>query len=199
MIYGYCRCSTNESKQDISRQKRELKDMGATDDTIFMEYRSATKNGCPVLMDLLEMVQTDDTIVITEISRIARRMRDLCNFLDIIESKCLKLVVGDSIIIDCTNRKKIDPMTKAFVQMAGISAELEVNMTQQRIQSGIKNAKSKGVKLGRPKTTISDIPQNVKNYFHQYENDKINKSDYARLCGISRPTLDKYIAILTDR
>ena len=36
MIYGYSRCSTNETKQDINRQVRELKAAGAEE--IFMEY-----------------------------------------------------------------------------------------------------------------------------------------------------------------
>ena len=35
MVYGYARCSTNEKLQDIDRQKRELKELGATDKTIF--------------------------------------------------------------------------------------------------------------------------------------------------------------------
>ena len=29
MVYGYARCSTNEDKQDINRQIRELKSAGA--------------------------------------------------------------------------------------------------------------------------------------------------------------------------
>ena len=36
MIHGYARCSTNESKQDIDRQVRELKQAGA--ENIFLEY-----------------------------------------------------------------------------------------------------------------------------------------------------------------
>lgn len=43
MIYGYARCSTNEKMQDISRQVRELKQKGATDKTIYLEYESGTK------------------------------------------------------------------------------------------------------------------------------------------------------------
>ena len=35
MIYGYARCSTNESKQDINRQIRELKKLGASDETMY--------------------------------------------------------------------------------------------------------------------------------------------------------------------
>ena len=36
MTYGYARCSTNETKQDINRQVRELKSAGAEE--IFLEY-----------------------------------------------------------------------------------------------------------------------------------------------------------------
>ena len=36
MNHGYARCSTNESKQDIDRQVRELKQAGA--ESIFLEY-----------------------------------------------------------------------------------------------------------------------------------------------------------------
>ena len=50
MTYGYCRCSTNETKQDVNRQKRELIEMGAEITTIFMEYESGTKQNRPELM-----------------------------------------------------------------------------------------------------------------------------------------------------
>ena len=43
MIYGYARCSTNEKLQDINRQVRELKQQGATDTTIYLEYESGGK------------------------------------------------------------------------------------------------------------------------------------------------------------
>jgi DNA invertase Pin-like site-specific DNA recombinase len=43
MLYAYARCSTNESKQDIDRQKRELKKMGVKETEIFFEYESWTK------------------------------------------------------------------------------------------------------------------------------------------------------------
>jgi transcriptional regulator GlxA family with amidase domain len=36
MIYGYARCSTNEDKQDIQRQVRELKNAGA--ESVYLEY-----------------------------------------------------------------------------------------------------------------------------------------------------------------
>lgn len=43
MQFGYCRCSTNESKQDIDRQKRELRQLGIKESNIFFEYESGSK------------------------------------------------------------------------------------------------------------------------------------------------------------
>lgn len=42
MIYGYCRCSTDETKQDIARQERELVAMGVDTANIFTEYAHGT-------------------------------------------------------------------------------------------------------------------------------------------------------------
>ena len=45
--YGYCRCSTNEKKQDIDRQKRELYSLGVQHiENIYWEYESGTNKNC---------------------------------------------------------------------------------------------------------------------------------------------------------
>lgn len=199
MVYGYCRCSTNETKQDINRQKRELTELGATADTIYFEYESGTKINRPELNKLLNVVQDGDTIVTTEISRITRSTKQLCDIIEIVKNKRLKLVIKNSVTLDCTAGENIDPMTKAFLQMAGVFAELERNMICDRVKSGMNNAKAKGKRLGRPQLTIDDIPDSVKKHFDKYREGEFTKKEYAQLCNISRPTLDKYIAIMTDK
>ena len=197
MVYGYCRCSTDESKQDIDRQKRELKEMGATDNTIYWEYESGTKINRPELMKLMDVVKSGDTIVTTEVSRITRSTKQLCDIIDQCQDKGLKLIIRGSITVDCTGGD-LDPMTKAFLQMAGVFAELERDMISNRIKSGIRNAKAKGVRLGRPKVTMENIPNKVIEHLKTYQAGVITKSDYAKMCGVSRPTLDKYIAIMKE-
>lgn len=199
MVYGYCRCSTNEKKQDINRQRKELKEMGATDNTIFMEYESGTKINRVELNRLLEIVKQGDIIVVTEISRITRSTKQLCDIIELVRNKGLKLVIKGSITLDCTNGENIDPMTKAFLQMAGVFAELERNMICDRVKSGINNARSKGVKLGRPALTATDIPDKFIKLYDKYINGEITKTDYAKLCDISRPTLDKYISVIKEQ
>ena len=199
MIYGYCRCSTNESKQDVNRQKRELKSMGVEDSSIFLEYESGTKVNRPELNKLLNVVSSGDTIVTTEISRLTRSTKQLCDLIDLIKEKHLKLIIKDSLTIDCTSTDSIDAMTNAFLLLTGVFAELERNMIIDRVKSGMNNARAKGVRLGRPQLTIDGIPDKVKSMFERYRNNQISKTEYAILCGISRPTLNKYLAIMADK
>ena len=90
MIYGYARCSTNEDLQDINRQIRELKQQGATDTTIYKEYESGTKVNRAELQKLLNVIQTGDTIVATEVSRITRSTKQLCEILELAKEKKIR-------------------------------------------------------------------------------------------------------------
>ena len=195
MIYGYARCSTSEELQDIDRQKRELKELGATDKTIFFEYESGTKAGRVELEKLFNTVQTGDTIATTEISRLTRSTRQLCDIISTVEDKRLKLIIKGSLTIDCANGN-IDPMTTAFLQIAGVFAELERNMISQRVKSGMANAAAKGKALGRPKTTADDVPGIFYKHYPKYKNGEINKKEFSRLCNLSYPTVYKYLSIV---
>ena len=199
MVYGYCRCSTCESKQDVNRQKRELKLLGVDESGIFLEYESGTKVNRPELNKLLNVVTTGDTIVTTEISRLTRSTKQLCDLIDLIKEKHLKLIIKDSLTIDCTSNDSIDAMTNAFLLLAGVFAELERNMIVDRVRSGMANARAKGVKLGRPALTADKIPAKVVALFDRYREKQISKTEYAKLCDLSRPTLNKYLSILTDK
>jgi DNA invertase Pin-like site-specific DNA recombinase len=148
---------------------------------------------------MLSVVNDGDTIVTTEISRITRSTKQLCDIIELVKQKHLKLIIKDSITINCKNSDSIDPMTTAFLQIAGVFSELERNMIADRVRSGMANARAKGVKLGRPALTADKIPAKVVALFDRYRNKQISKSEYAVLCGISRPTLNKYIALLTDK
>jgi len=192
-IYGYARCSTNDTKQDIERQRRELIAMGAQE--IYLEYESGTKINRPELTKVLAHIAVGDTLVALEVSRLTRSLKQLCDIIELVKARQVKLVIG-SLVIDCTG--PMDAMTEAMLKIMGVFAELEHSMTIERIASGLRHARAKGVRLGRPKLTAKDIPKKVIDKFALYQSGEITKTDYARLCGISRPTLYKYIALMTD-
>lgn len=195
MKYGYARCSTNESKQDITRQIKELKQYGVSEDNIYLEYESGTKVNRIELNRLLDVVGEGDTIVTTEVSRITRSTKQLCDLIELVKAKHIKLIIGNSMTVDCT-QGDIDPMTKAFLQMAGVFAELERNMIVARIRSGMENAKAKGKHIGRKEATKDDIPPMFMRYYQEYKADKYNVTELAKLCGMSRTTVYKYIRLL---
>ena len=156
MVYGYARCSTNESKQDIDRQKRELKALGVKQSNIYFEYGSGTKADREQWLLLMNKVQKGDTIISTEVSRITRSTKQLCDIIDKAREIGLKLVIG-SFVVDCTN-DKLDAMTEGMLKMMGVFAEMERNIISERVKSGMANAREKGSKIGRPQTTADKIP-----------------------------------------
>lgn len=193
MIYGYARCSTNEKMQDINRQVRELKQMGVTDETMYLEYESGTVSNRVQLNRLLECVEQGDTIIATEVSRITRSEKQLCEIIEFAKNKNIKLVFGN-FVVDCT--KELDPMTEGMIKMMGVFSELERNMISQRVKSGMENARAKGKVIGRHKTTKDNLPKIfIKNY-EKYKNGQITKMDLSRLSEISYPTVYKYINIM---
>lgn len=193
MIYGYARCSTNEDLQDINRQVRELKMQGATDETIYTEYESGTKVNRIELAKLLNIVQEGDIIYATEVSRITRSTKQLCDIIELAKQKQIKLVLG-TFVVDCS--KELDPMTEGMLKMMGVFAELERNMISQRVKSGMENAKAKGKNIGRPSTTADDIPHIFYRHYPKYQKGEINKKEFSRLCSLSYPTIYKYLNII---
>ena len=193
MIYGYARCSTNEKKQDIDRQVRELKAEGA--EKIFLEYEHGDAAVKRELEELFSAVVAGDTIIVLEVPRLARSTKQLCEIIELVKQKQIKLVIVGSITVDCT-QGRLDPMTNAFIQMSGVFAELELGMIRERVRSGMANAKAKGAKIGRPRVTLDEVPPLFLRHYPAYKNGNLNVSELARVCELSRTTVYKYLQML---
>ncbi len=193
MIYGYARCSTNEELQDINRQVRELLQLGVPHTNIYREYESGMKTNRVELNRLINTVKSGDTIISTEVSRITRSTKQLCEIIEFAKDRHIKLVLG-TLVVDFT--KELDPMTEGMLKMMGVFSELERNMISQRVKSGMQNAKAKGRKIGRPTTTAEDIPSVFYKHYPKYKKGEINKAEFSRLCELSYPTIYKYLHIV---
>lgn len=192
MDYGYCRCSTNESRQDIDRQKRELKKLGIKEEHIYWEYVSGSKDNKIEWNRLLKTVGEGDCISCTEVSRLTRSTRQLCEIIEIARAKRIKLVIG-TFAVDCTG--DLDPMTQGMLLMWGVFSEMEKNLISQRVKSGMANAAAKGTIIGRPNTTVDNLPSNFLRHYPKYRAREITLTELARLCAMSRQTVYKYINI----
>ena len=193
MNYGYARCSTNETKQDINRQVRELKEAGAEE--IFLEYEHGDSKIKDQQRALFETAKEGDTIITLEVPRLARSTKQLCEIIDVIHNKKLRLVILGSITLDCRNGK-CDPMSEAFLQMAGVFSQLELAMIRARVRSGMENARAKGANIGRPQSTKEDIPSIFLRHYPSLKSGKLNVSELARVCDLSRTTVYKYVSLL---
>lgn len=196
--YGYCRCSTNEKKQDIDRQKRELYSLGVQHiENIYWEYESGTNKNRVELNKLLNQVEQTDTICVTEVSRLTRSTSHLCEILKLVKDKQIRLIIG-SFIVDCRT-DDIDPMTKGMLLMWGVFAEMERDITSSRVKSGMANAKAKGKHIGRPKTDAESIPVGFWRYYPKYKNKEINVTEFAKLSELSRKSIYKYLKIAEQK
>ena len=193
MDYGYSRCSTNETKQDINRQVRELKPAGAKQ--IFVEYEHGDAKVKSQQQAMFAEAQAGDTIIVLEVSRLARSTQQLCEIIDLVREKHLRLVIVGSITLDCRNGQA-DPMSEAFLQMAGVFSQLELAMIRARVRSGMENARAKGRQIGRPQVSKEDIPATFLRHYPAYKSKQLNVSELARVCDISRTTVYKYIGLL---
>ena len=95
------------------------------------------------------------------------------------KEKRLRLEILGSITVDCT------------------AGELELSMTRARVKSGMANARAKGAAIGRPKTTLDDLPVAFLKFFPAYKSGNMTAIELARVSGIGRTTLYKYLKIAT--
>ena len=197
VTYGYARCSTDESRQDIDRQKRELFALGVQEDKhIYWEYESGTRTDRPELQKLMDVISEGDTLAATEVSRLTRSTKQLCEILQSVQDKRIRLLIG-SFAVDCRSAE-IDPMTKGMLMMWGVFSEMERDIISQRVKSGMKNAAAKGKRIGRPKTTVQTLPAKFWKYNGLYKSGELTISEYAKLLGCSRTTLYKYLEMTTE-
>lgn len=109
--------------------------------------------------------------------------------------KKLRLIITNSITMDCQSGNP-DPMTEAFLQIAGVFSQLELSMIRARVRSGIENARLKGKQIGRKPIGPEDIPDSFFRYYSRFQAGEINLSELARLTQKSRPIVYHYIRVL---
>ncbi len=172
---------------------RELKTAGA--DTLFLEYEHGDSKVKSQQEAMFAQAQAGDTILTLEVPRLARSTQQLCEIIDRVREKRLRLVIIGSITLDC-REGRADPMSEAFLQMAGVFSQLELSMIRERVRSGMANAKAKGKQIGRPQTTKDSIPAIFLRHYPAYKNGQLNITELSRVCDLSRTTIYKYISLL---
>ena len=179
MKIAYVRVSTVE--QNEARQIEALEKYGI--EKWFTEKVSAKDANRPQLQQMLDFAREGDTIYIHDFSRLARSTKDLLDITERLQEKGIHLV---------SNKESIDtstPTGKLMLTMIAAINEFERTNLLERQREGIAIAKRNGVYSGR-KPFKSDKFEGL---YSQYIGREINKSEFAKLLEVSRPTLDKLI------
>lgn len=140
-------------------------------------------------------MEEGSSLIVCEVSRLSRSTQQLCEILNRFKENHMRLVILNSVTIDCRNGEP-DGMSKAFLQMAGVFSELELSMIRARVRSGMANARAKGKQIGRRPVTKADLPAVFLKHYPLYANGMMNVSELARVCDLSRPTTYKYIRMM---
>lgn len=194
-LHGYARCSTNGDKQDINRQIRELKAAGAT--RLWYEYEHGDAETKEQQALMLQETKPGDTVIVCEVSRLCRSTQQFCALINEIKAKKLRLQIINSITFDARGGdENLDPLTVCMLQMCAIFSELELQLIRSRVRSGMKNAKAKGVKLGRPTLTSETIPDTAYRYLQMLETGTINITEMSKLLNVSRPTIYRWLKVM---
>jgi DNA invertase Pin-like site-specific DNA recombinase len=152
----YCRVSTNHG-QDPELQLRELREYAASRGwKIMQEYVdqgvSGSKDSRPALNRLMSDAHQRkiDAVLVWKLDRFGRSLRHLVNALAELEA------LGVAFISLRDNLDLSTPSGRLMFQIIGAMAEFERSLIQERVKAGLRNAKAKGQRLGRPRADVDE-------------------------------------------
>lgn len=175
MIFGYARVSTEE--QCLNRQIDALEQYGV--DELLTEKMTGMKKDRPELSRLLDKLRAGDTVVVESLSRLGRSTKDL---LELVEQFDKRGVVFISL------KESIDistPTGKLLLTVLSALCQFERDLTVQRTNEGLKAARARGRKGGRPPKDHKTVEKALKLYDAQTH----SVSEICEVCSISQGTL----------
>lgn len=194
MNYGYVRVSTQKQKTD--RQMVELLETGLEKRKIYIDKQSGKDFNRENYQKLKKRLKKGDCIFIKSIDRLGRNYTEIINeWNELTKIMRCDIVVLDMSLLDTRERK--DNLIGKFIsdivlQILSFVAENERVNIKQRQMEGIKIAKEKGVRFGKPP---KELPDNFDFLLEQYKAGKMSIQEILSLCHLSRATFYRKIKI----
>ena len=192
MIYGYIRVSTKAQK--IDRQYEEIKQFGIDDKYIYVDKESGKDFDRTNYQKLIKRIKKDDLLVVKSIDRLGRNYHMILDeWSYITKVKCADIKVLDMPLLDTRIEGKNlvgKFISDIVLQVLSFVAENERNNIRERQAEGIRIAKEKGVRFGRPKAST---PSNTSEILNKYINHEITNVEAAKLIGVSRGTFFRLV------
>jgi DNA invertase Pin-like site-specific DNA recombinase len=173
------------SDQTLTPQTDALNDAGC--ERLFTDIASGAKTPRPGLDKAVEFCRSGDTLVVWKLDRMGRSMSHLIEMVQELE----KRDVGFQSLTE-----KIDTTTtggRLIFHLFGALAEFERDLIRERVQAGLKSARARGRKGGRPA-----VPKEIRSMAKTLMADKtLSISQICERLGIAKSTLYKYASPVT--
>jgi DNA invertase Pin-like site-specific DNA recombinase len=180
MIIGYARVST--SGQNLDGQCDNLQQAGC--ERIYSEKISGVKTQRPELERMLDALREGDTVIITELTRLGRSVKELFAIIERVHEAGASIKSLRETWLDTTTPQG----NLLFTIFAGLS-QFERDLIRQRTKSGLEAARARGRKGGRPKVSSGKVETALK----MYESKLHTIEEITVATGISRATLYRAI------
>lgn len=189
MNYGYVRVSTYN--QNIDRQYNEMIKFGIKKDNIFIDKLSGKDFNRPNYNVLISLLKENDLIVVKSIDRLGRNYdMVISEWKHITNDLKANILVLDMPLLDTRDNgnKLIGKLISDIVlQILSFVAENERIQIKERQAEGIKIAKEKGIRFGRPTKKIN------KNIINKLINNELSFTYIIKKYNISKSSLYRYI------
>ena len=182
MTYCYARVSTEQQNLD-----RQLVSFIPFEPYLLYKDKMSGKNfDRPEYQKMRKKLKQDDILIISSIDRLGRNYNQIQQEFAFFKQKGVKIKVLDMPIIDTTTEDLTSKLISDIViQLLGYVAQIEREKIRERQAQGVRIAKEKGVKFGRPRI---DLPPHFIEVAKDYQKGRIsNIQAYERL-GVSRGT-----------
>ncbi|MFC6097679.1 recombinase family protein [Flavobacterium qiangtangense] len=196
------RCSTNETKQDVSRQSEELHKKFSNQFEIvrtFAYYQSGTKNeGNNLEMLSFAINNGISNIIISEISRISRKVVNVLQFIELCNDKKINVIIDNYNLHTLNKDRTVNTMVQMMLSIGASFAQLELQQTYLRLASGRKKYLNDGGVLGRKKGSIKNEKQILIEHADIVKYLKLKQSvrNIMKLTSKSNGTIQKVSKIL---
>ena len=205
MIFAYMRISTQKEKQTTDRQRITLEQYATENKFKFDEIAEERISGTikaehrPQFNILKEKLRENDILIITDIDRLGRNADDVIMEFKRLKSEGIRIIALDTPYLNewekIQDSSIYNMIADIFITLKAHMAQQEKEKTISRINQGLMVARSKGKVLGRPK---AELP---KDFIKEYKKFKdggygdMSALAFAKMLGIGRSTLYKYINI----
>lgn len=162
------RCSTSETRQDVTRQQQQLLLTYGHQYQIVKEftyYKSGTKND-EVNDEILNFAINNDVkhIIALEISRISRKISSFALFLEKTNDNGINIIIDNFKLHTLLPDGNKNEMVQTMLHIAQNFSTIELSLLKERLNSGRAKYIKDGGKLGRKEGSIKDSAKLLKEH-----------------------------------